>query len=153
MRLIRKFLFYRRIPCSTVFDYLEQADIFAHPSSDEGFGISILEAISKKAPVVAINHSGVSDIIENGVTGFLADNLTEFSSCLKALIENPDPIAEFSQKSVKGLEQYDWNRIYEQTCRVYTGVINGKYQNDNLRQESSSERDYKKLLKMSEQRK
>jgi len=99
-----------------------------------------------------MNHSGVSDIIENGVNGFLADNLTDFSSRLEALIENPDLRAEFSQKAAEGLEKYDWSRICEQTCMVYTGVINRKYQNDSLKQESSSESDYKKLLKMSEQR-
>ncbi|MDQ1275751.1 MAG: hypothetical protein QG610_1326 [Euryarchaeota archaeon] len=146
------FCFTGEIPCRTVFDYLEQADIFAHPSSDEGFGISILEAILKKVPIVAMNHGGVSDIIENGVNGFLADNLTEFSSRLETRIENPDLRAELSQKAAEGLSKYDWNRIYEQTCRVYTGVINGKYQNDSSRQESSSENDYKKLLKISEQR-
>ncbi|KKH46711.1 glycosyltransferase [Methanosarcina sp. 1.H.A.2.2] len=49
----------------------------AHQSSDEGFGIPILEAISKKVPFIAMNHSGVSDIIGHGVNGYLADNLTE----------------------------------------------------------------------------
>lgn len=150
--LSENFCFTGEIPRSTVLDYLEQSDIFAHPSGDEGFGISILEAIVKKVPVVAMNHSGVSDIIENGVNGFLADNLIDFSSRLEALIENPNLRAEFSQKAAEGLGKYDWNRICEQTCKVYTGVINRKYQNDSLRQESSSESDYKKLFKMSEQR-
>jgi glycosyltransferase involved in cell wall biosynthesis len=120
------FYFTGEIPRRAVLDYLEQTDIFAHPSSDEGFGISILEAISKRVPVIAMNHSGVSDIIEHGVNGYLADNLTEFSSYLQALIENPALRAEFSQKAAERLPDYDWNRIYEQTYRVYTGVIHGK---------------------------
>ncbi|WP_255350547.1 MULTISPECIES: glycosyltransferase [unclassified Methanosarcina] len=49
----------------------------AHQSRNEGVGIPILEAISKKVPFIAMNHSGVSDIIEHGVNGYLADNLTE----------------------------------------------------------------------------
>ena len=69
--------------------YLDQADIFALPSVDEAFGISILEAMLKNVPVVAMNHSGVSDIIKNGVNGYLADDLPEFSSYLQTLIENP----------------------------------------------------------------
>lgn len=150
--LSENFCFTGEIPRSTVLDYLEQADIFAHPSSDEGFGISILEAILKKVPVVAMNHSGVSDIIEDGVNGFLADNLTDFSSRLETLIENPELRAEFSRKAAEGLSKYDWTRIYEQTCRVYTCVINGNYKKDSLGQESSTESDYKKLLKMREQR-
>lgn len=150
--LSENFCFTGEIPRSTVLDYLEQADIFAHPSSDEGFGISILEAILKKVPVVAMNHSGVSDIIEDGVNGFLADNLTDFSSRLETLIENPELRTEFSKKAAEGLSKYDWSRIYEQTYRVYTCVINGNYKKDSLGQESSAESDYKKLLRMREQR-
>jgi glycosyltransferase involved in cell wall biosynthesis len=146
------FYFTGEIPRRAVLDYLEQADIFAHPSSDEGFGISILEAISKRVPVVAMNHSGVSDIIEHGVNGYLADNLVDFSSCLQVLIENPALRTEFSQKAAEGLPDYDWNRIYEQTCEVYTSVINGKYQNNSSEQESSSENEYKKVIKTSDQR-
>lgn len=146
------FYFTGEIPRRAVLDYLEQADIFAHPSSDEGFGISILEAISKRVPVVAMNHSGVSDIIEHGVNGYLADNLMDFSSCLQALIENPALRTEFSQKAAEGLPDYDWDRIYEQTCGVYKSVINGKYQNNSSEQESSSESEYKKVIKTSDQR-
>ena len=81
--LSRNFYFTGEVPREKVLGYLEQADIFALPSSDEAFGISILEAISKNVPVVAMNHSGVSDIIKNGVNGYLADNLEEFSSYLQ----------------------------------------------------------------------
>ena len=146
------FYFTGEITRNKVLDYLEQADIFAHPSGDEGFGISILEAILKKVPVVAMNHSGVSDIIEHGVDGFLAEDLTEFSSCLETLIENPELRTEFARKAAEGLPKYDWDRIYEQTCRVYTGIIIGKHHNRSLEQESLSESDYKKLLKKTDQR-
>ena len=111
--------------------YLEQADIFALPSSDEAFGIAILEAISKNVPVVAMNHSGVSDIIKNGVSGYLANNLTEFSSDLQTLIENPALRTSIAQEASQELSKYDWNRICEQTNQVYTKVIYEKYHNNN----------------------
>jgi 1,2-diacylglycerol 3-alpha-glucosyltransferase len=66
----------------------------------------------EKVPVVAMNHSGVSDIIEHGVNGYLADNPTEFSTSLQTLIENPALRAEFSQKAAEELPKYDWNRIH-----------------------------------------
>jgi len=124
------FYFTGEISREEVLGYLDQADIFALPSIDEAFGISILEAISKKVPVVAMNHSGVSDIIKNGVNGYLADNLTEFSSHLRTLIENPALRTSFAQEAIIGLSNYDWNRIYEQTYRVYTKVIHEKYHNN-----------------------
>jgi len=128
--LSEKFCFTGEVPRKTVLEYLEQADIFALPSSDEAFGISIMEAISKNVPVVAMNHSGVSDIIKHGVNGYLANDLPEFESCVRDLIENPALRAEFARKASEGLSNYDWNKIYEQTYRVYRGVIYEKHHNN-----------------------
>jgi glycosyltransferase involved in cell wall biosynthesis len=128
--LSRNFYFTGEISRKEVLGYLDKADIFALPSIDEAFGVSILEAMSKRVPVVAMNHSGVSDIITNGVNGYLADNLTEFSSHLQTLIENQVLRNAFAQKAVQELSNYDWNRIYEQTYRVYQKVIYEKYHNN-----------------------
>ncbi|AKB35327.1 Glycosyltransferase [Methanosarcina siciliae C2J] len=125
--LSENFYFTGEVPRKTVLEYLEQADIFALPSSDEAFGISILEAISKNVPVVAMNHSGVSDIIKHGVNGYLANDLSEFETCVQDLIEKPALRAEFARKAGEGLANYDWNKIYEQTCRVYREVIYEKH--------------------------
>jgi len=128
--LSENFCFTGEVPRKTVLEYMEQADIFALPSSDEAFGISVLEAISKNVPVVAMNHSGVSDIIKHGVNGYLASDLSEFESCVQDLIEKPALRAEFARKAGEGLSDYDWNKIYEQTDRVYREVIYEKHHNN-----------------------
>jgi glycosyltransferase involved in cell wall biosynthesis len=125
------FYFTGKIPRDRVMGYLEHADIFALPSIDEAFGIAILEAITKNVPVVAMNHGGVSDIIKNGVSGYLADDLTEFSSDLQKLIENPALRTKLAQNAIKELPNYDWEKIYEQTSQVYTKVIYEKYHTNN----------------------
>jgi glycosyltransferase involved in cell wall biosynthesis len=124
------FYFTGEVSRAKVLGYLEQADIFALPSSNEAFGISILEAMSKNVPVVAMNNSGVSDIINSGVNGYLADSLPEFSSFLEKLIETPALRTSFAREAIRGLSNYDWNRICEQTNRVYTSVIYEKYHNN-----------------------
>jgi 1,2-diacylglycerol 3-alpha-glucosyltransferase len=128
--LSKNFYFTGEVSRGEVLGYLDHADIFALPSIDEAFGISIIEAISKKVPVVAMNHSGVSDFIKNGVNGYLANSLTEFSSYLQALIETPSLRTSFALEAIKGLSNYDWNGIYEQTNRVYTKVIYEKHNNN-----------------------
>jgi glycosyltransferase involved in cell wall biosynthesis len=49
----------------------EAADVFALPSSGEGFGLVYLEAMAVAKPVVALAHGGALDIVENCSTGFL----------------------------------------------------------------------------------
>ena len=130
-RLSGNFYFTGKISREKVLGYLEQSDIFALPSNDEAFGIAILEAISKKIPVVAMNHGGTSDIIKNGVSGYLANNLMDFSSYLQILIQNPALRTQFSQNAIQGLQNFCWDRIYEQTNQVYTKIIYEKYHNNN----------------------
>lgn len=51
------------------------SDVFVAPSDNivESFGLSILEAIGARLPVVASNWSGYRDLVQNGTSGFLID--------------------------------------------------------------------------------
>ncbi|EYB67708.1 group 1 glycosyl transferase [Deinococcus phoenicis] len=48
------------------------SDLFLLPSSNESFGLAALEAMSCEVPVVAARAGGVPEVVEDGVTGFLA---------------------------------------------------------------------------------
>jgi phosphatidylinositol alpha-1,6-mannosyltransferase len=48
-----------------------RCDVFALPSTGEGFGIVFLEAMAFGKPVMGANAGGVPDLIENGVNGLL----------------------------------------------------------------------------------
>ena len=48
-----------------------QADIFALPSSGEGFGLVFLEAMAFGKPVVGASCGGTTDVVEDGVNGLL----------------------------------------------------------------------------------
>lgn len=45
---------------------------------EEPFGMSVIEALACGTPVVAMNRGAMPELIEHGVTGFLADNEKEF---------------------------------------------------------------------------
>jgi glycosyltransferase involved in cell wall biosynthesis len=47
------------------------ADIFALPSTGEGFGFVFIEAMAFGNPVVGVSAGGVTDLVEGGVSGFL----------------------------------------------------------------------------------
>ncbi|THF68664.1 N-acetyl-alpha-D-glucosaminyl L-malate synthase BshA [Deinococcus sp. Arct2-2] len=49
------------------------SDLFLLPSSNESFGLAALEAMSCEVPVVATRAGGIPEVVEEGVTGFLAE--------------------------------------------------------------------------------
>ena len=52
-------------------DVLARMDVFAMPSTWEGFGVAALEAEAMELPVVASNVHGIPDVVEDGVSGIL----------------------------------------------------------------------------------
>jgi len=56
-----------------VYQFLSEADLFLLPSDNESFGLAALEAMACEVPVVATNVGGLPEVVEHGVSGFLAD--------------------------------------------------------------------------------
>ena len=51
--------------------YYSISDVLLFPSEYESFGVTALEAMSAERPVVATLGSGLSEVVEDGVTGYL----------------------------------------------------------------------------------
>jgi len=60
-------------------DFLQASDVFILTSKEEGFGLSVVEAMASGLPVIATKVGGVPEIIEDGETGFLikSQNINE----------------------------------------------------------------------------
>jgi glycosyltransferase involved in cell wall biosynthesis len=68
-----------------------RADIFALPSTGEGFGLVFLEAMAFSKPVVGAAAGGVTDIVRDGENGFLVspDDPTQLLQVLERLLREP----------------------------------------------------------------
>lgn len=72
---------------------LQSSDIFVHiPSWEEGFGITIVEAMAAGLVPVCAYSGAISEIIENKKNGILVEreNVQSIANILKTLIENID---------------------------------------------------------------
>lgn len=67
------------------------ADIFALPSTGEGFGIAFLEAMAFGKPVIGVDAGGIPDVVENGREGLLIEPVADsVSSALRRLLSDQD---------------------------------------------------------------
>jgi len=57
------------------------ADVFVFPSRTDTFGLVLLEAMASGLPVAAYPVTGPVDIVENGVSGILSDDIAQ-AACL-----------------------------------------------------------------------
>jgi glycosyltransferase involved in cell wall biosynthesis len=74
-----------------VAEWLRQADVFVLPSFAEGVPVALMEAMAAGVPVVATDVGGVSELVENGVTGFLvpASALDPLIRRIETLLDDP----------------------------------------------------------------
>jgi colanic acid/amylovoran biosynthesis glycosyltransferase len=91
-------VFSGRLPAEAVRARLGQCDLFMLPSVTardgdmEGIPVSLMEAMAAGVPVLSTSHSGIPELVEDGVNGLLAperDHLALADNLLK-LIDRPD---------------------------------------------------------------
>ncbi len=49
--------------------HLERCDVFVLPSFAEGVPVSLMEAMARRRPVIATNVGGVTELVEDGISG------------------------------------------------------------------------------------
>lgn len=77
-------------PTDNILEKLNNSSIFAFPSTDEGFGLAMVEAMSVGLPCIGLNTCpAVNTIIRNEENGLLSENNPDaFSLALSRLIES-----------------------------------------------------------------
>jgi glycosyltransferase involved in cell wall biosynthesis len=70
--------------------FMASADVFCLPSYREGFGMAIIEAASVGIPAIGTRIYGVTDAIEEGITGYLYEprNVQELAQQMTRMIED-----------------------------------------------------------------
>ena len=88
----------------TVAGYINAADLLAVGSHKEGWSIAMLEALACGKNVVSTNISGASDMILEGVTGFIVRSRKAemFATAIESALSMPDP----NDTSVAASEKY-----------------------------------------------
>jgi glycosyltransferase involved in cell wall biosynthesis len=102
--------------------FYERADIFVSPSMWEGFGLTILEAMITKTPVIASNHGGILSIIKHNVNGFLVSirSVKDLAKSVNLLLEDEELRKKIGNEAYKTvLEYFTWEKVTDQFEELY----------------------------------
>src|SRR5712692_9304710 len=101
------------VPETELMAYYLACDVFAMPNREvggdtEGFGIVFVEAGACGKPVVGGRSGGAVEVIRDGVTGFLVDQIgvEEITRTLTALLQDRDLARRMGQAGRARVEQY-----------------------------------------------
>lgn len=105
--------------------FLQSIDIFALPSTYEGFGVSAVEASAMALPVVASNVHGIPDVVVDGRTGLLVPprHADALAAAIGRLVEDRDMRVAFGKAGREYVSsQYDWQHNTTQMDTIYERV-------------------------------
>lgn len=97
------------------YPYIQNADIFVHPSYVESQGITVLEAMALGVPCVVVKSNGTSEFVVDGVNAIQAERSIEslYEKIKYAIIHEPD----FSEAEQKVIERFRPESI---VSRIFT---------------------------------
>lgn len=104
-------------------------DILLVPSTREGFGLVLLEAMSKRVPVIASNVSAIPEVVQHGQTGLLVPprNPDSLAQAIRILVDDRALRAHMGLMAEDYLEQhFTVARMADETIAVYNQVVRKK---------------------------
>jgi len=92
-------------------EVLSNIDVLVVPSLlPEAFGLVVSEAFSAGRPVIVFDSGALSELVENGVNGFVVErkDSKSLAEAMQKFVDNPDLIIEMSNRipPVKTIQEY-----------------------------------------------
>lgn len=122
-------LFHGWMPYDEVQTMYKEADIFCLPSLRETTGTVVIEAMSNKLPVVALNQNGVKFLVENdaGILVNICDKertIEGLANALKRLIEDDELRLNLGNNAFKKVKKYyTWEHRVGMMNAIYKDLV------------------------------
>lgn len=107
-------------------EYLAAADVLCLPSYREGFGVTIIEAAACGIPAIGSRIYGVTDAIDDGVTGLLFElrNIDALADCMSRLVRDPALRKIMGERArEKALRDFSMGAVTAELVRFYAQAI------------------------------
>lgn len=132
------------------------ADLFVFMSHQEGLPVALMEAMACGLPAVCSNIRGNTDLIEDGVTGLLANNTPE--EVAESISEMKSDTAlrnRVASAALQKIKQFDLSSVEDEMSKIYGGgvrnlVLQGVYKGQRIRKELGIPLDAKVVLSVGE---
>jgi len=124
LNLTKNIIFTGCIEHSEIRNYYHASDIFVFASRSETQGIVLLEAMAAGLPVVAVEASGVNDVITDNWNGYITEpSVSEWEKKLELILDNADMRERMRQNSIKRAREYLASNIAIKVEKLYQSLL------------------------------
>ncbi|RCW92650.1 N-acetyl-alpha-D-glucosaminyl L-malate synthase BshA [Winogradskyella arenosi] len=104
------------------------SDLFLLPSQTESFGLAALEAMASSVPVISTNTGGLSEVNEDGYSGYLSDvnAIHDMSDNALKILTDIKTLETFKSNAKLQSQKFDlrnivpmYEKIYEETLKAF----------------------------------
>ncbi len=115
-----------------VLELLKDADILLAPSitsrngDQEGIPVTLMEGMAMGLPVVSTEHSGIPELIDNGVSGYIVPerDVDALAEKMRYLIEHPEIWGEMGQAGRAYVEDhYNCDKLNDRLVEIYRELL------------------------------
>jgi len=101
------------------------ADAFVLPTPYDAFAMVVTEAMASGLPVIVSREAGASELIKHGLSGLVIDaaDVAELHRDMEALARDRSWAGRLGCAARKSVENLTWDRVADQTMRVYRELL------------------------------
>lgn len=117
--------YYENCPREFMLETYKTSSLFVLPNILEPLGISYLEAMANKTPIVGLNRWSVPEFTNNGEYGFICpgDSPEDLAHTILDALSDTGRLKEMGIKGQKFVEsRYNWNMVLKQIERIVRGL-------------------------------
>ena len=127
-RLVKKNNNMRFLPCMSEQElarHYTRADVLISTSRYEGFGYTVLEALTHGTPVVCFNNSALPELVIDGYNGFMVetDDIVAMAERIKRLKNDPDLRQKLSAGALESARRYSESRLVKKYIDLYKSLV------------------------------
>jgi len=114
---------------SQVNPILSALDVMVMPSLNEGFGMSLIEAMFKRLPVVVSRVGGMLEIVEDGVNGLFVPprDPEAIAVCVNELFQDPGKTKQLKENARETASGYTIKNTVKITEEIYESIFKTRF--------------------------
>ena len=102
------------------------ADAFVYPSVYEGFGLPVLEAMSRGVPVVASTTSALPEVTGDAALGVNPRSVREIAAAIASVVGDVALAERLAAAGRLQAERFSWDETARMTLEVYEQALDAK---------------------------